>query len=420
MKVFKFGGASVKDAESVRNLSNIVKLYREPLVIVVSAMGKTTNALEIVAEQYFNKEAHIKESVEKLKKMHIDIVKQLFSEQSDAARSLEMVLTELDRKLSTEPSMTFNFEYDQVVSFGEILSTVIVEAFLRSEGINSEWVDIRKVLKTDDTFREAHVNFDVSESLVKDIFNKKKVYLTQGFIGSTVNNLTTTLGREGSDYTAALLAFFLDAESVTVWKDVPGVLNADPKWFDNTVKIPRLKYSDAIELAFYGASVIHPKTIQPLKQKTIPLHVRSFVYPLEDGSTIGEEVYEELIPCFIFKMDQVLIDIYPPDLAFVGEDNFKTIFDMLSRHRIKVNLMQNTAVHFRICVNNDPTRIPRLVRELSLHYQVGINSPLELITIRYFDQKTIDRVMINKELVLEQRTQTTVQILVKDLGHHNN
>jgi aspartate kinase len=312
--------------------------------------------------------------------------------------------------------LTYNFEYDQIVSYGELLSTRIIESYLRQQGISSTWIDIRKCLKTDNTYREAKVNFELSESLVKKDFQDGKIFVTQGFIGSTSNNLTTTLGREGSDYTAALLAYFLEGESVTVWKDVPGVLNADPKWFDDTVKIETLKYSDAIELAFYGASVIHPKTIQPLKKKNIPLHVKSFIHPESEGTTIGNVDYKKLIPCFIFKIDQALIDIYPTDLSFIGEDNFKSIFEILAQNSMKVNLMQNTAVHFRLCVNNDPTRIPKVVEELKSLNEVKINAPLELITIRYFDQPTVERVMVNKELILEQRTQSTIQLLVRDLG----
>ncbi|MBA7588544.1 Lysine-sensitive aspartokinase 3 [subsurface metagenome] len=256
----------------------------------------------------------------------------------------------------------------------------------------------------------------MSEQLINDALIKKGIYVTQGFIGSTKNNLSTTLGREGSDYTAALLAYFLDAESLTVWKDVPGVLNADPKWFDNTEKIDEMSYTDAIELAFYGVGVIHPRTIQPLKRKNIPLWVKSFLKPEGSGTLIGNVEYKKLIPCFIFKMDQVLIDIYPPDLSFITEDNFQSIFEVFSRNNLKVNLMQNTAVRFRLCVNNDTQLIPKVVTELSDKYQVTTADSLELVTIRYYDHKTIERVVVNKEMILEQRSNETIQLLVKDLG----
>ena len=416
MKIFKFGGASIKNAESIRNLANIIKRYDESVVVVVSAMGKTTNALEEIVDNYFRRDKRALQNLTKTEEYHLSVIRELFIKGHEIYSIFQSLIDQLKIKLNNEPSLTYNFEYDQIVSFGELLSTRIIEAYLRQEGISSNWIDIRKCLKTDNTYREAKVNFDLLESLVKKDFEGGKILVTQGFIASTPNNLTTTLGREGSDYTAALLAYFLDAESLTVWKDVPGVLNADPKWFDDTIKIDTLKYSDAIELAFYGASVIHPKTIQPLKKKNIPLHVKSFIYPDSEGTSIGNVDYTKLIPCFIFKMDQVLIDIYPTDLSFIGEDNFKSIFEILAQNSMKVNLMQNTAVHFRLCVNNDPSRIPKVVEELQRFNVVKTSGPLELITIRYFDQPTIERVMVNKELLLEQRTQSTIQLLVRDIG----
>jgi aspartate kinase len=416
MKVFKFGGASVKDASSVRNLATILKKYNEPLVVVVSAMGKTTNAMEELLGHYFKQDGKMSDSFNKVKNFHDSILSDLFPLNSEVYTRVKEVYRTLLKKLDEEPTMTYNFEYDQIVSLGEILSTIIISSFLNESGIDCFWMDIRKYLKTDDSYREAKVDFDMSEKLVKENFRKDRIYVTQGFIGSTMNNLTTTLGREGSDYTAALLGFFLDAESVTVWKDVPGVLNADPKWFDNTVKIDQMSYTDAIELSFYGVGVIHPRTIQPLKRKGIPLWVNSFLNSEESGTSIGDFRYKKLIPCFIFKMDQVLIDVYPPDLSFIAEDNFQSIFEVFARNSLKVNLMQNTAVRFRICVNNDPELIPKVIHELSDRYQVTTTNHLELITIRYFDQKTIERVMFNKEMILEQRSADTIQILVKDIG----
>ena len=416
MKVFKFGGASVKDADGVKNLANVVKTYKENLVIVVSAMGKTTNALELLLHYYFNRDKRLEESYNRVLKYHADILKDLFSPDSDVFRKVDLVFQALKLKLQAEPTMTYNFEYDQIVPFGEILSTTIVAEFLNENGFACEWTDIRKILKTDSTYREARVDFTKSEKLIKEALGNQKNYLTQGFISSDENNLTTTLGREGSDYTAALLAYFLDADSLTVWKDVPGVLNADPKWFDDTVKLDKISYTDAIELAFYGASVIHPRTIQPLKKKNIPLWVKSFYYPEKEGTIIGDVEYKRLIPSFIFKMDQILIDVYPEDLSFIAEDNLQQIFLILAEQGLKANLMQNTAVRFRICADNDPGRIPTVITNLQSHFQVSAQTGLELITIRYFDQATIDRVMINKEMILEQRSQTTVQLLVKDLG----
>jgi aspartate kinase len=247
-------------------------------------------------------------------------------------------------------------------------------------------------------------------------FKNTNLYITQGFIGSTMNNITTTLGREGSDYTAAILASILGAESVTVWKDVPGVLNADPKWFDNTVKLEKLSYLDAIELAYYGASIIHPRTIQPVQNKNIPLYVKSFLHPDESGTTIGDEKYDRLIPSFIFKMDQVLIHIHPTDLSFITEDNLERIFRCFSGLGLRINLMQNSAVSFDICVNNDQSRIPGVIDELERNFKVTCTQKLELITIRYYDDSTIERVLLNKDLLLTQKTKTIIQMVVRDKG----
>jgi aspartate kinase len=416
MQVFKFGGASVRDAAAVKNLTSIIARYKGPLVVVVSAMGKTTNALEEVLHHFFSQDGKARESFKIVYNYHMEIIRGLFPEGHEVYLHVERVFSTLNIKLQEEPSMTYNFEYDQVVSFGEILSTIIVAAYVNETGTKCQWIDIRKVLKTDATYREARVNFELSEELAKKTFSDNTLYFTQGFIGSTANNLSTTLGREGSDYTAALLAYFLDAKSVTVWKDVSGVLNADPKWFDNTVKIDQLSYTDAIELAFYGASVIHPKTIQPLKKKDIPLWVKSFYEPEAEGTMIGNVQYNKLIPCFIFKMDQVLIDVYPLDLSFIAEDNLQHIFEVLASNGLKVNLMQNTAVRFRICVNRDNTRIPNVVKMLTDRFHVTVTENLELVTIRYYDQETIDRVMVNKLMLLEQRSHTTIQLLVKNSG----
>lgn len=418
MKVFKFGGASVKDAASVKNLANIVSLYNEPLVIVVSAMGKTTNAMEQLVEAYFEKKDNLVEIFDGVRAYHFEILQGLFHGEHEVYREVGKLFEQLHEKIQSDPSMNFNFEYDQIVPYGELISTTIVALFLEDKKCETVWVDVRKVLKTDETYREAKVDFDLSAILAKEVFKKDACvkYITQGFIGSNKNNLTTTLGREGSDYTAALIAAFIEGESVTVWKDVPGVLNADPKWFDETEKLEKLTYTDAIELAFYGASVLHPKTIQPVKQNKIPLHVKSFIEPNAEGTIIGEVDYEKLIPSFIFKVDQVLINIHPIDLSFIAEDNLERIFGVLAKYSLKVNLMQNTAVSFRICVNYDKIRIPNVIEELENYYRITLEDKLELITIRYYDQKTIDRVLVEKEVLLEQHNQNTVQMVVRKLN----
>jgi len=418
MKVFKFGGASVKDPSSVKNMANILKSFNEPLVVVISAMGKMTNAFEVAINSYFNQDGKTMDALDNIIDFHNQILLGLFARHEKIFEEVSAVYNLILQKINTEPSMVYDFEYDQIVIYGEILSSKIVHAYLVKSGIDIKWVDIRKELKTESNYREGRVLFDISEKLVRKAFdfNETDLYITQGFIASTENNLNITLGREGSDYTAALLAYFLNADSVTVWKDVSGVLNADPKWFDQTVKLEKITYADAIELAYYGTSVIHPKTIQPLKLKNIPLHVKSFIDPLSSGTIIGNVEYISLIPSFIFKMDQVLIDVYPNDLSFIDAENLQHIFDVLAKFGLKFNLMQDTAFMFRICTNNDTMKIDAFKKSMDKKFQVSLISGLELITIRYYDNATIERVMVNKEFILEQKGKNTIQLLVKDKG----
>ena len=418
MKVFKFGGASVKDAAAVRNLAEIVKSYEnEPLVVVVSAMGKTTNKLETVCQAYFKQDCACLQHLKELKDFHLDICNDLFDEPEKYLRYFTTFLEQLEAKLKTEPSLTYNFEYDQIVSFGELISTSIISAYLASIGIKNNWIDIRKGLRTNTRYREASVDFKLSEDLVKKLFKVEKnhLFVTQGFIGATKNNLPTTLGREGSDYSGALLAYFLKAESLTVWKDVPGVLNADPKWFDDTELIENMDYTDAIELAFYGTSVIHPKTIQPLKRQEIPLYVRSFLQPEKKGTVISLHKSLKTIPSFIFKVDQVLLEICPYDLSFIDEEHLQQIFTVFSKHGMKINYMQNTAVNFKVCTNNLTFINEAVVEELKGQYHINQNTGLELITIRYYDDETIKRVLVNKEVILEHRSERTIQMVVDPL-----
>jgi len=419
MKVFKFGGASVKDASSVKNIASILKTYTDDLVVVISAMGKTTNALELVLDAYMSGEKlRAITALGGIREYHTAIARSLIPAGHALFDELENIFTGIEQKLDHTPTKSFNQEYDQLVSWGEIISTIIVSNYLNHIGVINQWADARQFVKTDGTFREARIDWDISDRLMKEKFNFRhaRLYVTQGFIGSTVNNLITTLGREGSDYTAAILAFVLSAESVTVWKDVPGVLNADPKWFDETIRLEKISYIDAIELAYYGASVIHPKTIQPLKNKSIRLYVKSFLHPSDPGSVIGEDDYEKLIPSFIFKMDQVLIHIHPSDFSFIAEDNLEKIFRCFAGYGLKINLMQNSAVSFDVCVNNDRSRLPGIRSDLEKDFRVTFTTGLELITIRYYDDDTIKRVLVNKDLLLSQRTKSTIQMVVKDLG----
>jgi len=421
MIIFKFGGASVKSAEAVRNIVDILNLYgKEEIVVVVSAMGKTTNALERIVENYAKGDTSgLEKEVGELKKYHLDIVNGLFdSEQHPVFPAVDRLFSELEERLVKPPTLNYDYDYDQLICYGELLSTTIIHHFLSESGVNNRWMDIRKYLKTDNTWREAVIDWELSTMLVNKhfVFNGERILITQGFLGSTINDQTTSLGREGSDYTAAVLAHMLRADSITIWKDVPGVLNADPKYFDDTILLDRLSYLDATELAYFGTGVIHPKTIKPLQNKNINLHVKSFLDPDAPGTLVGNLSYENLIPSFIFKMDQVLIRVSPLDFSFINENNLQEIFGILSTHGMKINLMQNSAISFKMIVNNDKRKLREVVDALEEKYKVAYQTGLELVTIRYFDQSTIDRVMINKELILEQRGMQNVELLIRDLG----
>ncbi len=430
MKVFKFGGASVKDAKAVKNVATILKQYpNENIIVVISAMGKVTNALERLTDAYFysseSKTENQEDAVDvlnEIKKYHFDIIEQLFPDKNHPIyNEINNSFVELDWAIEDKPTHSYDHEYDQIVSIGEIVSTKIVSAYLNETGIKSKWLDVRDFIQTDNTFREAEVDWDLTQKLVdkhlSSLSNWRgaggEVLITQGFIGGTSENFTTTLGREGSDYTAAIIAYTGNAESVTIWKDVAGVLNADPKWFDETIKIDQLSYQDAIELAYYGATVIHPKTIKPLQNKKIPLHVRSFLNPEEKGTVINETQSALPVPCFIFKIDQVLISISAKDFSFIVEENLSSIFKLFSEKQIKINTMQNSAISFSVCIDNDPRKITDLINALQKEYRVLYNEHLELITIRYYNQPTIDRVTLKKKILLEVKSRYTVQLVVK-------
>lgn len=420
IKVFKFGGASVKDAEAVKNVARVLDLYRnDKIAVVISAMGKTTNALEKLFHAYFYNTGKTEDELSSIKNYHLDIAGKLFPETGhEIYGEIENIFSALYSRLSIPHSDNFDYEYDQIVSAGEIISTKIVSAHLAASGIENIWVDARRIIKTDNTYRDARVDWKNTGALVRDVmdFNRQRIYLTQGFIGSASDNSSTTLGREGSDYSAAILAWCLDAEKVIIWKDVPGVLNADPKYFDNTIKLEQLSYHDAIELAYYGASVIHPKTIQPLQNKHIPLWVRSFLEPEEKGTVIQKDRAELIIPSFIFKMNQTLITISSRDFSFIMEQNLGDIFYELSKFRVRINVMQNTALSFSMSVDWDDRKIPGLIKSLEKDYEVRYNMNLELVTIRHYDQDTIDRVTMCKEILLEEKSRHTCQMVMRDLA----
>jgi aspartate kinase len=425
MRVFKFGGASVKSADAVRNVASILKRFPdENIIVVVSAMGKTTNALEELTDAFFYGKGDAVKKLEEIKKFHFDIIEQLFPDKNHPVyNEISNTFVELDWAIEDEPTHSYNHEYDQVVCVGEVISTKIVSAFLREAGVNNKWWDVRDLIQTDNTYREGKVDWELTQSLVErsllPYFDGAKeqgsIVVTQGFLGGTSENFTTTLGREGSDYTAAILAFTSAAQDVTIWKDVPGVLNADPKWFDETKKIDQISYHDAIELAYYGATVIHPKTIKPLQNKKIPLYVKSFLHPEDKGTVINDEEHPLPIPSFIFKIDQILLSISPKDFSFIVEENLSSIFRLFHEMNVKVNVMQNSAISFSVSMDNDTRKIPELIRILQDDFRVLYNEKLELITIRYWDQATIDRVTKDKEILLEQKSRHTVQLVVRNV-----
>lgn len=420
MQVFKFGGASVKDAQAIRNVADVLSLFPDAeLAVVISAMGKTTNALEKLAHAFFYKTEDAEALLEEIKAYHLNICKELFPDSHHAIfTELENTFVELHWAIEDEPTHGFDFEYDQIVSMGEIISTKIISAYLNHAGIKNTWVDIRGVIQTDNTYREGKIDFELTGSLVDKLLlpqlRSSRVVITQGFIGGTSENFTTTLGREGSDYTASVLAYCLNASAVTIWKDVPGVLNADPKWFSNTKKIDELSYHDAIELTYYGATVIHPKTIKPLQNKNIPLYVKSFLQPKESGTVIRDGEKRLNIPSYIFKVNQVLISIQPKDFSFIAEDNLSDIFDLFSQHGVKINLMQLSAISFSVCCDDDHSRVHALVEKLQGLFKVLYNAGVELMTVRYYTQETLDTLTQKKIILLEQRSRFTVQMVMKD------
>jgi len=419
MQVFKFGGASVKSAENIKNVVSIVERYKDSsLLIVVSAIGKTTDKLVKVTESYIKRDGACFEHLESLKKEHFDILHELFPDHNHPVYDdIANTFVEIEWILEEEPQDDYDYLYDQIVSVGELLSTKIVAAYSSYQGLATQWVDARGFIMTDNTYREGKVDWEKTEEKIrKDLPSILDEYIvvTQGFIGSTSENFTTTLGREGSDYSAAIFAASLNAENITIWKDVPGVLNADPKWFDQTELIPELSYTDAIELTYYGATVIHPKTIKPLQNKKITLNVRSFINPEEPGTQIKTTNQTLPVPSFIFKVNQVFINIQPRDFSFIVEDNLSHIFDAFHQNRIKINMMHNSAISFSVSVDDTGENVLIRVEQLKKRYKVSVATGLELITIRYYNQQTIDRVLVNKEIFRELKDSYTCQLLVKN------
>ncbi|HNZ69108.1 MAG: aspartate kinase [Prolixibacteraceae bacterium] len=415
MKVFKFGGASLKDAAGVRNVASIVAQYDSDMIVVASAMGKMTNLLEALAKAHFNGWDETMEIYEKFRRFHLELAGELFGSETEIPTAVFNMLSDMENRLRMPPSLLFDFEYDQFVCYGELLSSLIVSLYLETAGMTNRWVDIRSSLRTDDKYRDASVNWKWTEMLVNNTFqfNGTRMYVTQGFIGSTVTNLTTSLGREGSDYTAAILASLLKAESVTIWKDVPGVLNADPKQYQGTILLKELSYREAIEMTYSGAQVIHPKTMKPLYNSNIPLYVRSFANPSEPGTVIHQVDHPlELTPVFITKGNQVLITFSPYDFSFISAEDISRVFALLSAKGLKVNLIQKSAIDLSLLVDAPELGLETIMLDLRKDYEVKYNTGLTLVTIRHYNNETIERLTAGKKIFIEQYSRLTAKIAV--------
>ena len=414
MKVFKFGGASVKNAESIKNVVKVLK--NEGLkekVIVISAMGKMTNAFEEIIHSYCNKKDDLLDKIQEVKDFHYSILLGLFENKShEVYTDIEHIFTEMTGFMTHNKSKDYNYIYDQIVCNGEILSTTIVSAYLTTVDAENTWVDARELIKTDNSYRDAQVDWEQTKNEISKEINSKNLTITQGFLGGNIGH-TTTLGREGSDYSAAIFAYCLDAESVTIWKDVDGVLNADPRHFQETTLLDQISYEEAIELAFYGASVIHPKTLKPLENKLIPLYVRSFLNLDKKGTVVkkGNGISPKT-PCYILKRNQILISISALDFSFMVEHNLSDIFKELDTYKLKVNSIQNSALSFSVCVEDNFNNFNAFLKAVKVKYKILFTENVTLFTIRHFDTKAISEIEKNHKVLLKQTSQETIQIVV--------
>lgn len=416
MQVFKFGGASVKDADGVRNLGRVLSLYPgQDIVVVVSAMAKTTNALERIVQTFYEQGIPDEEVLQEIKDFHFRIISELFPAGNPGlTKTVSALFSQLDAVLHAPPEGGYNQIYDRIVSFGELLSTRIVSEYLNQEGLTNTWLDARQLIKTDQNYRFARIDWNFTSRLLKEQLKPGTTYVMQGFIGSDDDLRPTTLGREGSDYTASVIGFIMETDEVVIWKDVPGVLNGDPKTFDDTSLLEQISYREAIELAYYGASVIHPKTIQPLQRKGIPLKVKSFVNPENEGTMIGGAVpLVPMIPCFIKKDHQALLTVCTRDLAFIVEDHLSMIYKLFHQHGVRVNMTQNTAVSSSFCINFDPVTTPKLVEDLSQEFDIRFIEQVNLYTVRHYDEISQQRVKKSGEVLMEQISPGTYQVVTK-------
>ncbi|MBS7332642.1 MAG: aspartate kinase [Weeksellaceae bacterium] len=413
MKVFKFGGASVKDADGIRNVANLLQTVGyQNTCMIVSAMGKTTNALEEVVKRYFNEDDYTL-TINEIEKQHIEIAKEVFEDATDVSTEISQFFNDLTSFLRRNKSPNRSYVYDQVVCCGELISTKILSMYLNSIGLTNEWLDVRDYIKTDSTYREGKVDWKSTENNIAKL-PTVGFYITQGFLGSDPNYFTTTLGREGSDYSAAIFAYCTNAESMTIWKDVPGVLNADPRYFEDTELLNHISYEEAIELAYYGASVIHPKTLQPLQQKEIPFFVKSFINPLEPGTAVRKgQPLNPQVPCFILKKEQHLIRLSSKDFSFITEDKLSGLFTKLYQYQIKVNLMQNSAISLSLCLEDKYNNLEQFIQDVEEEFKVQVDENVLLYTIRHFDENSDSVINKDKEL-LRQTVRETLQIVVKN------
>ena len=413
MKVFKFGGASVKNSDSIRNIVEIIRSYgTNELIIVVSAMDKTTNALENVLELYLKNNQEYLQKIDQIFIFHDKICRDLFPKNHNVFSGLKNIITKLVSFLKNNKSPNYSFVYDQTVSYGELISTFIINSYFIEEKLKTNFIDARNCIKTDSNYRGGNIIWDKTNENIRDNIKINQLNLTQGFIASDKNNFNVTLGREGSDYSAAIFAFAVNAESLTIWKDVKGLLNGDPKYFKNTELIKTISYSEAIELAFYGASVIHPKTLQPLQKKEIPLYVKSFEKPDQNGTEINKNLeLSPKVPCYIFKNKMIFIKIFSLDFSFAIDENLSHIFKKIDECKMKVDVIQNSAISFSICLNDKYDQIDNLLKNLKEKFKIEVFKNTSLYTIRHFDEKSIEVVSKGKKLLLEQRTEKTVKLI---------
>ncbi len=414
MQVFKFGGASVKDAKGVRNIATVLETTGpKQKVVIISAMGKTTNKLETIISLYFSKSKDFALAISELKNDHYEILDELFEDRSyPVYTKTNYFFDEMSIFFDRNKSPNYDFVYDQVIGFGELISTSIVSYYLKSVGLDNVWHDCRNLIDTDDTYRDAEVNWENTQQKIFNHINKEELSITQGFIGSDSNNFSTTLGREGSDYTAGIFAYCLNAENVTIWKDVPGVLNGDPNVFENTKLLEQISYEEAIELAFFGASVIHPKTLQPLQQKEIPLFVKSFYNPKNTGTKVGKgKLISPLLPCFIVKKDLVFLSLSTLDFSFFVEENISEVFALFHKYQVKVDLIQNSAISFSVCVDNKFKNVDKLIDIFKAKFKVDHQKGVSLFTIRHYDNASIQHIVKDKTVLLKQSYKETIQFV---------